>query len=103
MDELNPGVLQLKAHKCLRLSIKIKKAVESQPDANLDARFQMYKVQPKETFYSLTRRFQVSKDSLVAWNPQLEKEGLQAGMSIKIPKKAKELTPSNNAEKIDFE
>ncbi|MGO2358015.1 MAG: LysM peptidoglycan-binding domain-containing protein [Mesonia sp.] len=103
LDELNPGVLQLKAGQLLKIVNKNKKAVESQPDANLDARFQMYKVQPKETFYSLTRRFQVSKDSLVAWNPQLEKEGLQAGMSIKIPKKAKELTPSNNAEKIDFE
>jgi len=103
LDELNPGLLQLKAGQLLKIVNKNKKAVESQPDSNMHARFQKYKVQSKETFYSLTRRFNVSKDSLVAWNPQLEKDGLQAGMSIKVPKEAKEFTPSINVKKIDFE
>jgi len=103
LDELNPGVLELKAGQLLKIVNKNKKAVESQSDLDASPRFQSYEVQPKETFYSLTRRFHVPKDSLLAWNPQLEKEGLQAGMSIKIPKNTNELTPFSTARKIDFQ
>ncbi|MDT0293908.1 LysM peptidoglycan-binding domain-containing protein [Mesonia ostreae] len=102
LDELNPGVLDLKAGQLLKIVNKNKKAVESQPEPEIEARFQKYEVQPKETFYSLTRRFHVPKDSLLSWNPQLEKDGLQAGMRINIPKETNKVTPFNSAKKIDF-
>ena len=46
--------------------------------------FQYYQVKPKETLFSLTRRFQISTDSLLVLNPALE-DGLKSGMVLKIP------------------
>ena len=45
-----------------------------------------YIVKPKETLYSLCNQFGVSQEELIALNPEL-KNGLQEGMSIKIPVK----------------
>lgn len=46
--------------------------------------FSYYQVKPRETLFSLTRRFGISKDSLVSLNPALI-EGLQSGMVLRIP------------------
>lgn len=46
--------------------------------------FKYYQVQPQETLFSLTRRFGISKDSLISLNPALE-DGLKSGMVLKIP------------------
>jgi len=103
LNELNPTVFELKAGQLLTIVNKNKKAVSNQSQDDSNNRFQKYEVQPKETYYSLTRRFQVSKDSLLAWNPQLAEEGLEAGMTIKLPKKSNDLSVLNNSEKINLE
>jgi len=103
LNELNPGVFALKAGQLLTIVNKNKKAVNNQPQDHSNDRFQEYEVQPKETYYSLTRRFQVPKDSLLAWNPQLIEEGLEAGMTIKVPKKVNDLSMVNNSKKINLE
>lgn len=46
--------------------------------------FKYYQVQPQETLFSLTRRFGISRDSLVTLNPALA-DGLKSGMVLKIP------------------
>ena len=46
--------------------------------------FKYYQVQPQETIFSLTRRFGISRDSLVSLNPALA-DGLKSGMVLKIP------------------
>ena len=46
--------------------------------------FKYYQVQPQETLFSLTRRFGISRDSLVSLNPALI-DGLKSGMVLKIP------------------
>jgi cell wall-associated NlpC family hydrolase len=43
-----------------------------------------YVVLPKETLYSIAKRHNVTIDDLYRSNPELEKEGLQSGQSIKI-------------------
>ncbi len=43
-----------------------------------------YVVQPKETIYSLTRKFNLSEEKLIQLNPEL-KDGLREGMALKIP------------------
>ena len=101
LNELNPTVFELKAGQLLTIVNKNKKAVSNHSQDDSNNRFQEYEVQPKETYYSLTRRFQVSKDSLLAWNPQLAQEGLEAGMTIKLPKKSNDLSVLNNSEKIN--
>lgn len=103
LNELNPTVFELRAGQLLTIVNKNKKAVSNQSQDDSNNRFQEYEVQPKETYYSLTRRFQVSKDSLLAWNPQLAQEGLEAGMTIKLPKKSNDLSVLNNSEKINLE
>jgi len=82
LEELNPkaGVLQP------RTMIKVYTDVLDQPVIITDNAYEFYEVQPQETMYGLTRRFQVEEDSLVALNPAL-KDGLKWGMILKVPTK----------------
>lgn len=82
LEELNPnaGVLQP------RKMIRVYTDVIDQPVIITDNAFEFYEVQPQETMYGLTRRFQVEEDSLVALNPAL-KDGLKWGMILKAPTK----------------
>lgn len=45
-----------------------------------------YTVKEKDTFYSIERRFDISKEQLIKRNPSL-KQGLKAGMKIYVPEK----------------
>ena len=64
------------------------------PQKKLDAgevntdNFNFYEVKPKQTEFSLTRKFGVSWRELLALNPDLQ-EGLKAGMVLKLPKEQK--------------
>ena len=82
LEELNPmvGVLQP------GIMLKVGTNVLDQPVIITDEAFEFYEVQPQETMYGLTRRFQVAEDSLVALNPAL-KDGLKWGMILKVPTK----------------
>ena len=46
--------------------------------------FEYYKVQPAEGFFSIQRRFGITKEEIIAHNP-LAGDGLKAGMILKIP------------------
>ncbi|WP_010182589.1 amino acid ABC transporter substrate-binding protein, partial [Aquimarina agarilytica] len=56
----------------------------SDESLNVDQKFKLYQVMPKETIYSLTRRFEISSDSLEVLNPSV-KDGLKAGMILRLP------------------
>lgn len=43
-----------------------------------------YEIQPKDNYYKLSRKFNISKAELFAMNPGLEAKGLQPGETIKI-------------------
>jgi len=60
---------------------KVKEIVETPLDKN----FIIYTVKPHDTYYSLTREYQVSEEKLKSVNQNLA-EGLKAGLVIKIPK-----------------
>ncbi|MEL1254809.1 LysM peptidoglycan-binding domain-containing protein [Flavobacterium sp. DGU38] len=47
----------------------------------------IHEVQPKETFYSIGKKYGVSEDDLKAANPFLEKTGVQIGQKLVIPAK----------------
>jgi len=82
LEALNPtvGVLQP------GIMLKVGTAVLDDFVIITDDAFQFYEVQPQETMYGLTRRFQVEADSLIALNPAL-KDGLKWGMILKVPTK----------------
>jgi LysM repeat protein len=44
-----------------------------------------YTIEPKETLYSLSKKFNISIDELKLANPSLETSGVQIGMLLKIP------------------
>lgn len=46
--------------------------------------YEYYEVQPAEGFFSIQRRFGITKDEIIAHNP-LAGDGLKAGMILKIP------------------
>lgn len=54
--------------------VKVPKAIE----------YVNYEVKPKETLYSLSRKFGLSQDQLIAANPELA-DGVQEGTMIKVP------------------
>jgi len=82
LEELNPkvGVLQP------GIMIRVGTNVLDEPVIITDNAFEFYEVQPQETIYSLTRRFQVAEDSLIFLNPAL-RDGLKSGMVLKVPTK----------------
>lgn len=82
LEELNPRVGVLQPGIMLKVGID----VLDQPVIITDEAFEFYEVQPQETMYGLTRRFQVAEDSLIALNPAL-KDGLKWGMVLKVPTK----------------
>lgn len=82
LEELNPTVDVLQPG----IMLKVGTNVLDEPVIITDDAFQFYEVQPQETLFSLTRRFQVDQDSLIALNPAL-KEGLKWGMVLKVPTK----------------
>jgi len=82
LEELNPMVGTLRPG----IMLKVGTNVLDQPVIITDDAFDFYEVQPQETMYGLTKRFQVEEDSLVALNPAL-KDGLKWGMILKVPTK----------------
>ena len=67
----------------------------------IDERFDFYEVQPKEGFYRLKVKLDLSEEEIVALNPYA-KDGLKEGMILKIPKEVSE-TISSNASKVNLE
>lgn len=64
-----------------------------------DKEYYKYEVQPSETLYSLSRRFNVSQEEIIAMNPFLV-EGLKTGQILIIPlktfKPGNEIDPAKN-------
>lgn len=95
LEELNPTVDVLQPG----IMLKVGTDVLDEPVIITDDDFQFYEVQPQETLYGLTRKFQVEQDSLIALNPAL-KDGLKSGMVLKVPTKDSE---GRELEDIDVE
>ena len=96
LEKFNPtvGVLQP------GIMLKVGTAVLDDYVIITDDAFQFYEVQPQETMYSLTRRFQVEADSLIALNPAL-KDGLKWGMVLKVPTKDSRGSKLEEIDEID--
>lgn len=73
VDVLQPGIM-----------LKVGTDVLDEPVIITDDAYQFYEVQPQETIFGLTQRFQIDQDSLIALNPGL-KDGLKWGMVLKVP------------------
>src|SRR5690606_20419324 len=85
---LQPGIM-----------LKVGTDVLDEPVIITDDAYQFYEVQPQETIFGLTQRFQIDQDSLIALNPAL-KDGLKFGMVLKVPTRD---SRGRELENIEFE
>ncbi|WP_417941916.1 PBP1 and LysM peptidoglycan-binding domain-containing protein [Flavobacterium sp. RS13.1] len=60
---------------------------ESSAKKNLNPEEVVHEVQPKETFFSIGKKYGISEEDLKAANPILEKTGVQIGQKLVIPAK----------------
>jgi len=72
-----------------------KKEVSETKAAAASGKEIIHEVQPKETFYSIEKKYGISDEALKAANPTLEKTGVQIGQKLVIP--AKGSTPKATA------
>ncbi|QKX05695.1 LysM peptidoglycan-binding domain-containing protein [Aquimarina sp. TRL1] len=82
LEQLNP---EMDPDFPIGMEIKVPTSVFVEYGDVLEEGFELYKIQPKETMFSLVRRLDISSDSLMKMNPYI-KDGLKAGMVITIPK-----------------
>ncbi|MBL0737058.1 LysM peptidoglycan-binding domain-containing protein [Flavobacterium sp. GN10] len=64
-----------------------KKEVSETKTAVASGKEIIHEVQPKETFYSIEKKYGISDEALKAANPFLEKTGVQIGQKLVIPAK----------------
>lgn len=88
LEELNPEVkdtLPLGYKLKLAKNAAVEKGVQQVAEPVKQQEFINYEVQPKETFYSLTKRTGLTEEKIIALNPDA-KDGLKDGMILKLPK-----------------
>ncbi|WP_418636147.1 LysM peptidoglycan-binding domain-containing protein [Winogradskyella sp.] len=59
--------------------------IEDKEEKTVEASFGFYEVLPKETFYSLKGKLNLTQEQLEQLNPELKTTGLKAGMVLKVP------------------
>ncbi len=82
LERLNPQIQGRNLQVNEKLVVP-KNRAETKPEE--DKNFVYYEVKPLETVYSLTKRFNISEEELLRYNPELT-EGLKAGQILKLPR-----------------
>ncbi|WP_298427133.1 LysM peptidoglycan-binding domain-containing protein [uncultured Kordia sp.] len=93
LEDLNP---EIKDGLKIGQEIKLPKRTVK-PEVASSEQFAFYNVKPKQTVYTLIRKLGVSEDELILLNPAL-KDGLKAGMVLKLP-----VTKTESLEVVDAE
>lgn len=96
LEDLNP---EIKDGLQIGQEIKLPKRTEK-PKVVSSEEFAFYNVKPKQTMYTLTRKLGVSESELILLNPAL-KDGLKAGMVLKLPINKTESLEVVDAEIVD--
>lgn len=96
--KLNPEIKELGGLK-EGMVLRLPKKKSAQGVINTD-NYIFYEVKPKQNIFRLTQNLQISRDSLLALNPELE-NGLKAGMVLKLPKEREQKLVVKNALVLD--
>ena len=85
LERLNPEI----KNETLKVGQKlvVPRFITSKEPVRDTKHFYYHDVQPKETLYSLSKKYNISIDDIKAANPEILEEGLKFGQTIKIPKK----------------
>ncbi len=89
----------LKMDSVLQLGQKLKLPAGAVPNAPKPApkptgKLKTYKIQDGDTYFSLSRRFKIPVNDLIAANPQAKPNQLYAGRTINLPGTAEEAVPA---------
>ncbi|MDD5149719.1 MAG: LysM peptidoglycan-binding domain-containing protein [Flavobacterium sp.] len=86
--QLNPKAKKgIKYRSVLLIPTKVKKHTASTTEMASNYPEKSHEVLAKETIWGIAKQYKVSVDDLYKINPELEKEGLKKGQTIKIPQK----------------
>jgi len=102
LERLNPEIKE----QSLKIGQKlvVPKFVTTKEPAKDVSHFMYHNVQPNETLYSLSKQYNCSIDDIKKFNPDVEKEGLKFGQTIKMPRQNGEenstIKPNDFDEKI---
>jgi len=96
--KLNPEIKELGGLK-EGMVLRLPKKKSAKGVINTD-NYIFYEVKPKQNIFRLTQNLQISRDSLLALNPELE-NGLKAGMVLKLPKEREQKLVVKNALVLD--
>lgn len=67
------------------VSLSVAAGIDELPTKTINGKtYHYYEVQPKETVYSLCKRFDISRDELIRYNPSVE-DGLKANQTLLFP------------------
>ncbi|MGO3707552.1 MAG: PBP1 and LysM peptidoglycan-binding domain-containing protein [Mesonia hippocampi] len=88
LEKLNPHITALQPGQVVRVTNPY--AIEKIDEKVEETGFISYSVAPKDTYYSLTRKYNTTREELEKYNPLLVREGLEYGMVISIPKETPE-------------
>jgi LysM repeat protein len=83
LERLNPEIV----NETIKVNQKlvVPKFITSKEEVLDEEHYIYYTVQPKETMYSLAKRFAITEEEMIALNPVL-KDGLKADQTIKLPR-----------------
>lgn len=76
--------------------------IKDEEEKNIEPTSNYYKVLPKETFYSLKGKLQLTQEQLEQLNPDLKITGLKAGMVLKVPANTDVTSGSESMETTDL-
>lgn len=87
-DSLNQNIIDVQSGQLVKVIPRFANSSKKDFDVkNLEMDLQYYKVPSRQTLYSLSKEFEVSEDIIFKLNPVVRREGLKAGMIIKLPEK----------------
>ena len=90
LEALNPQIKKgLKQGMEIRVPIMASTTESETVDMTWDSNFNYYKVAPKEGYYRIEKKIGVTQKVLDSLNPNLSVSGLQTGMILRVPGKAK--------------
>ena len=91
LEQLNPqivGGLNIGQTLVLKPGVQVKKTT--------NVTLVDYEVQPKETLYSLSKKFDIAQGDLITLNPDLQ-DGLKIGMLLKVPSNGTVITKAKDS------
>ena len=98
----NPGAeRQLTVGSIIKVPANKVTSINNNPSRNQDGRFRHHEVKPGDTLFSLSQRYNVTVDDIIAHNPALKNGVLTIGSIVRIPRESDQATSGeeNKADK----